>query len=384
MIRWIGKTGLVIESDCVAWWFKVMYRFSRWIICDRAGLLLSDNMNDMFMCVSGELSCRSCHGILWKCSIFLDDGIFEVTSNEETEMATAAPPVMNENILDDEVIVIPDDPPELHSAEPTAGHAATPPVAGTSDQVREWAGPVDIHLLEYIESKTNKNTKRKMDQCVRRFREFFVESPHRETRDIGDIPAKTLDVLIGEFLIDLKKPDGSDYEPDSLTSFHCGIARYLQTIGYEYDIVKNSVFHTSKKVLEMRRRELKQSGKGNRPNRAESLSAEQEDRLWLTGQLGTDSAETVQISCGILSPKCWGSGVLTRPGSFNGVIWNCVKMRTLSFWNLLSVRPKHALETVIRNQESGIIYSRKFTMHAIYKRIHTVFIVDIDVGCWLL
>ena len=91
-----------------------------------------------------------------------------------------------------------------------------------------------------------------------------------------------------------KKTDRSDYEPDSLTSFHRSIARYLQTIGYEYDIVKSSVFHTSKKVLEMGRRELKQSGKGNRPNRAESLSAEQEDRLWLTGQLGTGSVETVQ------------------------------------------------------------------------------------------
>ena len=47
-------------------------------------------------------------------------------------------------------------------------------------------------------------------------------------------------------------------------------------------------------MLEIRRRELKQAGKGNRPNRAESLSVEQEDRLWLTGQLGTDSAEMVQ------------------------------------------------------------------------------------------
>ena len=74
-----------------------------------------------------------------------------------------------------------------------------------------------------------------------------------------------------------------------MTSFHRDIARYLQTIGYEYDIVKSSVFHTSKKVLEVRRWELKQSRKGNRPNRAESLS----------------------------------------------------------FWNLLSVRPKLALETVI-------------------------------------
>ena len=142
----------------------------------------------------------SCHVVLVtvlyeNVRIFSDDGVFEVTSNEETEMATAAPPVMNENVLDEEVIVIPDDPTELHSAEPTAGHAATPPVAGTSDQVRERAGPIDIHLLEYIESKTHKNTKREMDQCVRRFLEFLVESPCRETRDIGDIHAKELNVF---------------------------------------------------------------------------------------------------------------------------------------------------------------------------------------------
>ena len=123
----------------------------------------------------------------------------------ETEMPTAAHPVMNENVVDDEVIVIPDDPPELHSVEPTDGHAAMPPLAGTSDQVWERAGPVDMHLLEYIESKINKNTKRTMDQCVRRFREFLMEFPRRETRDIGNIPAKELNVLIGEFLIDLKK-----------------------------------------------------------------------------------------------------------------------------------------------------------------------------------
>ena len=96
---------------------------------------------------------------------------------------------MNENVLDKEVIVIPDDPPELHSAEPTAGHAATPPVAGTSDQVRERAGPVGIHLLEYIESKTTKNTKEENGPMCASISEFLVESPRRETRDIGDIPA---------------------------------------------------------------------------------------------------------------------------------------------------------------------------------------------------
>ena len=75
----------------------------------------------------------------------------------------------------------------------------------------------------------------------------------------------------------------------------------------------------------MRLCELKQAGKGNRPNSAESLSAEQEHRLWLTGQLGTDSVETVQNTLWYFVTKLLGSWVLTWPSSCNQVIWNCVK-----------------------------------------------------------
>ena len=39
---------------------------------------------------------------------------------------------------------------------------------------------------------------------------------------------------------------------------------------------------------------------------------------------------------------------------------------------------------IFDNDESGISYWRKFTIHAIYKRIHTICIVHIGVGCWLL
>ena len=44
--------------------------------------------------------------------------------------------------------------------------------------------------------------------------------------------------------------------------------------------------------------------------------------------------------------------------------------------------PGDHMQIGIRNQESGIIYSRKFTVHAIDNRMHTVFIVHIDMGCW--
>ena len=54
----------------------------------------------------------------------------------------------------------------------------------------------------------------------------------------------------------------------------------------------------------------------------------------------------------------------------------------IEIWEWISNFTAHFIGRV--NQESGIIHSRKFTIHAIYKRIHTVFIVHIDVGCWLL
>ena len=81
-----------------------------------------------------------------------------------------------------------------------------------------------------------------------------------------------------------KKSDRSDQESDSLNSILIGIVRYLQFIGNEYDILKSSEFHTSKKVLDMRHCRLKQTRKGKRPNHGERLCAEQDDRPWLSGQ----------------------------------------------------------------------------------------------------
>ena len=85
--------------------------------------------------------------------------------------------------------------------------------------------------------------------------------------------------------MEVRKDDGSEYEPDTLTSIHRGIARKLEESGYGYSLIKSDEFKMSKKVLDARRRELKQSGRGNHPNRAEALTPEHENRLWEVGQL---------------------------------------------------------------------------------------------------
>lgn len=73
---------------------------------------------------------------------------------------------------------------------------------------------------------------------------------------------------VGAFLLCLKKEDGTDYEPDTVTSFHGDIQIHLKKNGYPCNILTWDHFYTSKEVLESKRKKLKRDlGK---PNKAES------------------------------------------------------------------------------------------------------------------
>lgn len=74
---------------------------------------------------------------------------------------------------------------------------------------------------------------------------------------------------------------------------HRAINRKLEDIGYGHNIVESPLFKMSKRVLEARRRELKQEGRGNRPNRAEALTAADEEKLWDCGQMGLGSPDAL-------------------------------------------------------------------------------------------
>ncbi|XP_033730156.1 uncharacterized protein KIAA1958-like [Pecten maximus] len=141
-------------------------------------------------------------------------------------------------------------------------------------------------LRNYIMSKRNENTVKKTEGCIKRFQECIQSPPRYDSRDILQILPFELDIYIGGFLLSLQKNDGSNYEPDTLTSFHRGIDRYLRENGYLVNILTSDLFSTSRQVLQSRRKELKQKGLGNRPNKAEPVSENEEEMLWECGQLG--------------------------------------------------------------------------------------------------
>lgn len=184
--------------------------------------------------------------------------------------------------------------------EASTAHRRTP-----TRSVEPESDPQNI-LREFVKSKQNKNTTKKTDQNVRRFREWMSQEPRNETRDLLDIPPVEMDQYVGGFLLALKKPDLSDYEPDTLTSFHRSINRKLEELGYGFSLVDCKEFKLSKKVLESKRRELKQKGLGNRKHVAEALTENDEETLWETKEFGVETPQSLINTVWYFNAKLFG------------------------------------------------------------------------------
>ena len=167
-------------------------------------------------------------------------------------------------------------------------------------------GVDNSNLKSYIKAQKNPNTLRKTDAEASKFINWVKESPRNVKTDIEQIQPAVLDNLIGNYLIVVAKKNGQPYEPDTLTSIHRAIDRYLRDAGYPYSIVRSQEFDTSRQVLQSRRKELKEMGFGNRTNKAETLTPEDEDKLWEKGQLGNQDPVILQRTIWFLTTKLMG------------------------------------------------------------------------------
>ena len=101
-----------------------------------------------------------------------------------------------------------------------------------------------------------------------------------EKRKLEDIPAHELNNLLGNLLFTVKKRNGEEYEPNTLTSLHKSIDRHLREVGQNtIRILEDREFEGSRQALDAKRRQLKKRGKGGKPNASEPLSYSDEDRL---------------------------------------------------------------------------------------------------------
>ena len=126
----------------------------------------------------------------------------------------------------------------------------------------------DIQSL--VNKSKNSNTTKAISQWMKVFNSWAAL--RGEVRPIYLLSPIDLDKVLQSFYAEVRKTNGGEYEPNSPASVQAGIDRYLKENNYHVSIIRDRVFSTSRAVLEGKCKNLREHGKGKRPNKSNSLS----------------------------------------------------------------------------------------------------------------
>ncbi|XP_043105718.1 uncharacterized protein KIAA1958 isoform X1 [Puntigrus tetrazona] len=152
----------------------------------------------------------------------------------------------------------------------------------------------------------NEKTIRSTQTALRNFREFLVSKYPTETREIYFIPCQELDIYLASFFVDARQRDGSEYEPNSLANYQCGLERYLKEHHYAYSITRDREFQRSQDALKQKQLELKFKGKGNKPHKSMKLTLADELLLRKRGLLSRFNPEGLLNLVWLNNTKAFG------------------------------------------------------------------------------
>ena len=146
-------------------------------------------------------------------------------------------------------------------------------------------------VANLIAKSKNQNTTKATVNWMNVFKDW-AESQSKSI-EIEKYDPVELNTLLEFFFAGIKKKNGKEYEPSSLCNMQSAIDRYLKEKGYQESILKSRVFESSRAVLEGKARLLREKGMGKKPNKAESLTSEEEETLWECGQFGSHSPKAI-------------------------------------------------------------------------------------------
>jgi len=139
-------------------------------------------------------------------------------------------------------------------------------------------------ITEINESAASKNTKRTTQTWLTVWMKWC------KARNIDDeiesFTPQALDEILTKFYAEVRKRDGSEYEPDSVRVMQASIDRYLRQENYPDSIISGRQFKKSQETLNLKAKSLRYQGKGKRPNRAQPYSRVDEEIFWTESKLG--------------------------------------------------------------------------------------------------
>ena len=93
-------------------------------------------------------------------------------------------------------------------------------------------GKEDLESVnDFIKSQRKLSTVRATERDVNKVRRF-IQHRYNDHREIAEIPANALNEYLATFFINVKKDDGTDYEPDSISAVKHSIERHLSEQRY--------------------------------------------------------------------------------------------------------------------------------------------------------
>ena len=157
---------------------------------------------------------------------------------------------------------------------------------------------------QFIQDTQKKNTRICIQRDIRTLNRYQEEF-YNEVTDILQMAPLELNELLSAFFVNIKKVDGSEYEPSSLDNMKNSFETYLADNGYGVSL-DDRAFRLTQKALSQKKKDLWSQGKGRRPNASEEFQPEEEDKLWDSKGLGMEDGKQGNFTIWWILTKCMG------------------------------------------------------------------------------
>ena len=150
-------------------------------------------------------------------------------------------------------------------------------------------------LDKSVEDQKSINTSRSTQFALRTWQTWLEQSEFAEAekKPIEVYTKQELSRLLKHFYWEIRTAKGDEFEPSSLKTIQRGLDRYLQEKNTGFSIIRDEDFANANKALDAKVKFLKKSGKGNKPNAAQPLSAEMIEEMWQKKVLGKHDGEAL-------------------------------------------------------------------------------------------